>query len=245
MRFNSLIVSFAISGTLGASITGPGDTVFDSYVKGAETVASISYKPETLTQLQEDPEVPFTPEDYSLIVPQLMQPDILSSLLVDKKVDLNYTGLSVSPEEANEGLIAISQTLKKSASQLIREAVYYKTKLPTQEAAVKRIHASLDRLDKVDNLEQVMLAKAAKAIHSHPNFTKYLQIAIKALPEVFEHDVIGYLTLYFKEADAYSPTVARTLRKVLYDVQVKYTVFPNDYYTKIKKATPISHDKHY
>lgn len=241
MRF--LAISCAIGHVWSAAVVSSGDFVFDSFVKGAQSLYSAGANPETASRLRDDPNIPFTPEDYKILAPQFKNPDALALLLVNRSVSFPLAGLSVSPDEAREGLLVIGEIFRDAAAAYIRETVHYRAKLPTPEAAVKRIHAAIDRLDRVDNLERVLFEKEAGALTAHPDLVRYVRIAILAMPAVFEHDVLGYVALYFREADAYSPDVARTLRKVFSDLQAAYRVFPADYYTKLKQATPILHVK--
>ncbi|KAJ9071194.1 hypothetical protein DSO57_1039439 [Entomophthora muscae] len=122
-----------------------------------------------------------------------MQPDILSSLLVDKKVDLNYTGLSVSPEKAKRrGSSAHLPDAKKIRLPTHQRSRLLQNQAPDPGSGRQAHPPSLDRLDKVDNLEQVIWKRPPKP--SIPTLTSEItsKSSSRPLPEVFEHDVIGY-----------------------------------------------------
>lgn len=235
MRVSSLAL---LAPTLATHIINQGDDPFGSYVRGAEYIGSPEkgYLRSMITSLPAFPSIPLQAEDYDKLRPQLADPAKLRALLVENRVALDVNGLSVSPGEAEESLLTLAGQAKEKISDKIKEAVHYRSKLPTRAEAIRRLHLSLDRLAQVDDLEGEFVRRAHATFAAHPEYAPYVAILVTALPSTFEHDVLSFLEDFFVEANSYDGEVADKLRRAIAQIQRNHEIFPPGYYAKLTTA---------
>ncbi|KAJ9070182.1 hypothetical protein DSO57_1011102 [Entomophthora muscae] len=238
MRGIVINICLTVVTSFGVYTVNQGDDPFNSYVKGAEYVGSQEkgYLKNMITSLPCYDALPFVAEDYEKLGPLLEDPANLRPLMVDNKVAFNVNGLSVSPKEAEESLLTLSDQIKDKISERIKEAIHYKAKLPSQAEVTQRIHATLDRMSQVDDLEGEFVKKAHATFTAHPEYAQYINILISALPTTFDHEVLGYLEEFFAEANTYDCEDADKLRSAIAKIQKEYSIFPDPYYQKLNMA---------
>ncbi|KAJ9070184.1 hypothetical protein DSO57_1011104 [Entomophthora muscae] len=239
MRFYTLSACLLFSGVFSASIS-QGDGLMNSYIRNGENISPTTkgYLQNFVNTLNPN-EIPFNQEDYTQIFAKLRNSQSLKNLLLDHVVDFDLDGLSIPPEESQKALITLSDQLKKAVTSRIKTAIHYRMSEPNPQAATERIRPILDRLAAVDDLEDKLYMQASTRLDSTPNLPETINLLIQWLPDVFENDVLSYLTFFFNEADTYKPEVAITLRKVFHRVQKEYDIFPQTYYEKLVEVTPI------
>ncbi|KAJ9064035.1 hypothetical protein DSO57_1011100 [Entomophthora muscae] len=235
------VACLGASGCMAAAIVNSGDVPFSTYISSSEYIVSPSkgVLNKLTAEILATETLPFTREDYEIIIPQLSDPETLGPLFLNNEVNLDLYGISIPPDEAKDAILVLSEQYKKAIARRINESIRYKSQLPTKADGIKRIHATLDRLAQVDDLEQTLMTAIGRVFDDHPEYIDYTKILVKALPDTFEHDVLSYMRDFFREANSYNMDVANNLRLVLKTTQTQYDLLPKDYYDDL--ATVVSH----
>ncbi|KAJ9053925.1 hypothetical protein DSO57_1019562 [Entomophthora muscae] len=193
-------------------------------------------KVENFLDLKNVYKVNFTAQDVSLIGAKLMNATALEELIVDEVVSFNVTDLSVTQVEAESALVAASVASKNLLEKFIKDKLANKTDEATIDDTKKDIRAIIEALSKIDDLEGKAKAKINEIFNKHPETAILTRAAVRALPGVFDKEVLDYVNLFFGVANESNPDVADTLVLAIDYTQTQYEIFPNAYYKKLQKA---------
>ncbi|KAJ9070179.1 hypothetical protein DSO57_1011099 [Entomophthora muscae] len=222
----SFILVFGLTAVLGQYTGDKGNGV----EKGTPQLQ------ELLNRIQVTPKVNFTRDDYEKLGRKLTDSAAIADLMIKQAVDVDLSDLSVDAKDAEDAIVLAAIEARNLLERRLINTFSGKAEMSEIDSTKAEMKLILDALFKVGTLDDKAAGRLVKYLDDHPYYLAGIKVAYVLEPELFEKDVLNYTTLFFEQANERDPELTHKLAKILNIVQDKYEVFPDDYYTKMKKT---------
>ncbi|KAJ9068619.1 hypothetical protein DSO57_1026785 [Entomophthora muscae] len=178
----------------------------------------------------------FTKEDFSKLLPSLMNDANIRELLVNDKVSFSLTGLSVPEKEANKILVDAVTGNKALLNIYVRSYVSTKTNSKNIEGTKQEFRNLIEELSKDDGKFAKGVEKVDEILAKHPELASIIRYLITAMPETFDKEGLDFAKLFLTEVHASNPELVLKLATIVDMAQSKYKFLPEPQFNNLREV---------